>query len=195
MNGARCPLCQDRGRYPSNQVLGVMVDCPRCKRPPTKSADIARPRAPHTAAPTHRCGICGTVGVPDPVVGCTRCGWDEMQPLESGDIVRAPARVDRLIATQERATLHKPEHGGRPRWTPSKPPHGARLVGVGDAPPPPFVLLDEDDDDPDAPRRRRHDDIDPIKRARWEGRAQGWAIGVLMTAAAVAWRTYGTLLP
>lgn len=28
-----------------------------------------------------RCDMCGNVDVPDPVIGCKRCGWDEMQPL------------------------------------------------------------------------------------------------------------------
>lgn len=33
--------------------------------------------------PTHQCDMCGHVGFEDPVVGCLRCGWDEMRPLAS----------------------------------------------------------------------------------------------------------------
>jgi hypothetical protein len=42
------------------------------------------------------------------------------------------------------------------------------------------------DDDPSW--HRRHDDIDPEKRAFWAGATWGWCVGVVMTAAAVAWR-------
>lgn len=59
---------------------------------PPVSADIARTHARDGAEATHRCDMCGTVGIPDPVVGCTRCGWDEMRPLsESADIARGRA--------------------------------------------------------------------------------------------------------
>lgn len=33
--------------------------------------------------PTHRCGMCGHEGFEDGVVGCLRCGWDEMQRIET----------------------------------------------------------------------------------------------------------------
>lgn len=32
--------------------------------------------------PTHRCTMCGSVGTPDDVVGCKRCGFDEMTPID-----------------------------------------------------------------------------------------------------------------
>lgn len=35
--------------------------------------------------PTHVCTMCGYRGREDPTVGCIRCGWDEMQPIEPED--------------------------------------------------------------------------------------------------------------
>lgn len=30
----------------------------------------------------HKCITCGAIGIPDPIIGCTRCGFDDMVPLE-----------------------------------------------------------------------------------------------------------------
>jgi hypothetical protein len=32
--------------------------------------------------PTHKCGVCESVGNPDPIRGCLRCGCDNMEPIQ-----------------------------------------------------------------------------------------------------------------
>lgn len=33
--------------------------------------------------PTHRCDMCGHEGFEHDIVGCLRCGWDEMRPIRA----------------------------------------------------------------------------------------------------------------
>lgn len=145
----------------------------------------------------HRCAICNDTGtfrpsMTDTWVKCPMC--KPSAPHESAGI--APARAPGLAA---------PVRGRQ------VPPLGVsqedldQVVGeLGafdwrggvldpNAKRDPFTLTD---DEPEQPSwQRRHDDVCPIKRARWEGIVFGIAVGMLLMAAAVAWRDYGTLLP
>lgn len=142
MNGHRCAICFDQGRFKSTHN-GEWVDCPRC----FESGDIAPARAPGLAAPVR--------GRQVPPLG----------PLST-------AHIDAILGRWQ-------GEPSRPSDTPARDP---------------FSLVD--DDEPEQPSwQRRHDDVCPIKRARWEGGVLGLAIGMLLMAAAVAWRDYGTLLP
>lgn len=61
-----------------------------------------------------------------------------------------------------------PPHG--PRGTYIQRSHGRRLADGSEE-----VHADE------PTWHRRHDDIDPLKRARWIGRVQGFCVGILTT--------------
>jgi ribosomal protein L37E len=39
--------------------------------------------------PTHHCGMCGHKGFEHDIVGCLRCGWDEMIRIEQASAERA----------------------------------------------------------------------------------------------------------
>lgn len=48
--------------------------------------------AAETGSGTHRCDVCGNVGTPDPIVGCKKCGFDNMQPRGMREVSGEPLR-------------------------------------------------------------------------------------------------------
>ncbi|WP_330728179.1 hypothetical protein [Burkholderia multivorans] len=57
--------------------------------------------------PTHQCMTCGAVGVPDEVIGCTACGFDDMQPLPMDDAAPTVAGEARLTDEQIETLAHR----------------------------------------------------------------------------------------
>lgn len=64
---------------------------------------------------THKCAMCSHEGKPDPVIGCPRCRWDEMQPIAKIEQHPDDAAVDRF-AIAMKAKLAKARDKGRGGW-------------------------------------------------------------------------------
>ncbi|WP_261531316.1 hypothetical protein [Burkholderia multivorans] len=58
------------------------------------------------ATPTHRCITCGAEGIPDEVIGCTACGFDDMQPLSTDDTA-PPAAGEARLTVGEQQTISR----------------------------------------------------------------------------------------
>lgn len=58
---------------------------------------LAQPSAQpsDTPVPTHKCGTCGFLGVEDEVIGCTRCGFDDMSPIAAPQVAQPSAEETR----------------------------------------------------------------------------------------------------
>ena len=171
MNGHRCAICNDTGTFRPS-MTDTWVKCPMCKpSAPHESAGIAPARAPDS----------------EPLFGGHVLSASAAKELEARVGLAAPVRgrqAPPLGVSQEDLDQVVAELGALDWRGGVLDPNAKRD---------PFTLTD---DEPEQPSwQRRHDDIDPEKRAFWNGAAWGWAVGVVMTAAAVAWRDYGTLLP
>lgn len=81
LGGPRDFLCDDRPHKANcERFAGTLVRFVEGYHWP-QALTFFRDQRPVKPAATHRCEMCGATGIPDPVVGCTRCGWDEMQPI------------------------------------------------------------------------------------------------------------------
>ncbi|KVS06740.1 hypothetical protein [Burkholderia vietnamiensis] len=65
----------------------------------------------HRPEPTHHCITCGAIGIPDEVVGCKTCGFDDMQPLKSAPEPRAEVTDYQIADMFERVTGYSIENG------------------------------------------------------------------------------------
>ncbi|WP_245157927.1 hypothetical protein [Burkholderia multivorans] len=79
-------------------------------------ADSARVDSGKT--PTHQCMTCGAVGVPDEVIGCTVCGFDDMQPLPMDDAAPTVAGEARLTAAARDLLSERRRQIEAEGWTP-----------------------------------------------------------------------------
>ena len=50
-----------------------------------------------------RCDMCGTVAMPDSVVGCRACGWDEMRQFIPGERLFTQERYAKALAERDEA--------------------------------------------------------------------------------------------
>lgn len=51
------------------------------------------------------CSLCGHIGEEDPVVGCPKCKWDEMQQIKAPDIVAKRVGPYRVTVADNAVTI------------------------------------------------------------------------------------------